>query len=286
MEIHGRTDLASEARGIRMREGGAAGALRGVRAGEYRLHNLPVTSVEILDEEGARALGKAPGHYDTLSLPAPLSRGDTRFADGAAALAELLGRRLPEEREGGVLIAALGNPDVTPDALGSLAAGSLLVTRHLKREEDPAFRGFASTLLCRTGVLGTTGVESAVQIRALCGALHPSCVLAIDALAGSELAGLCRSVQICDTGIAPGSGVGNDREALDRASLGVPVIAVGVPTVIDASALAAGEELGDLFVTPRFIDSAVRSIARLIAYGVNLALHPRLTLADIDLLVG
>ena len=286
MEIHGRTDLASEARGIRMREGGAAGALRGVRAGEFRLHNLPVTSVEILDEEGAQALGKAPGHYDTLSLPAPLSRGDARFADGAAALAELLGRRLPEEREGGVLIAALGNPDVTPDALGSLAAGSLLVTRHLKREEDPAFRGFASTLLCRTGVLGTTGVESAVQVRALCAALHPACVLAIDALAGSELAGLCRSVQICDTGIAPGSGVGNDREALDRASLGVPVIAVGVPTVIDASALAAGEELGDLFVTPRFIDSAVRSVARLIAYGVNLALHPGLTLADIDLLVG
>jgi spore protease len=286
MEIHGRTDLASEARGIRMREGGAAGALRGVRAGEYRLHNLPVTSVEILDEEGAQALGKAPGHYDTLSLPAPLSRGDARFADGAAALAELLGRRLPEEREGGVLIAALGNPDVTPDALGSLTAGSLLVTRHLKREKDPAFRGFASTLLCRTGVLGTTGVESAVQVRALCAALHPACVLAIDALAGSELAGLCRSVQICDTGIAPGSGVGNDREALDRASLGVPVIAVGVPTVIDASALAAGKELGDLFVTPRFIDSAVRSVARLIAYGVNLALHPGLTLADIDLLVG
>ena len=135
-------------------------------------------------------------------------------------------------------------------------------------------------------MLGTTGVESAVQIRALCEALRPACVLAIDALAGSELSGLCRSVQICDTGIAPGSGVGNDREALDRASLGIPVIAVGVPTVIDASSLAAGKELGDLFVTPRFIDSAVRSVARLIAYGVNLALHPGLTIADIDLLVG
>ena len=86
MEIHGRTDLASEARGIWMRDGGATGSLKGVRAREYRLRGLAVTSVEILDAEGARALGKAPGHYDTLSLPAPLSRGDARFADGAAAL--------------------------------------------------------------------------------------------------------------------------------------------------------------------------------------------------------
>ena len=93
MEIRGRTDLASEARGIRMRDGGATGSLKGVRAREYRLRGLAVTSVEILDAEGARALGKAPGHYDTLSLPAPLSRGDARFADGAAALAELLGGR-------------------------------------------------------------------------------------------------------------------------------------------------------------------------------------------------
>ena len=103
--------------------------------------------------------------------------------------------------------------------------------------------------------------------------------------AGSELAGLCRSVQICDTGITPGSGVGNDREALDRESPGVPVIAVGVPTGIDAWSLAADEKLGDLFVTPRFIDSAVRSVARLIARGASLALHPGLTIADIDLLV-
>lgn len=286
MVISGRTDLASEAHSLWKRSAGETTVLPGVRAEDGLLHGLPLTSVEILDEQGAQALGKAPGRYYTLTLPSPLSRGDTRFEDGASAVAELLRHTLPGSLRKGVLIAALGNPDVTPDALGSLAAGSILVTRHLKLHGEPAFRDFSSTLLCRTGVLGTTGVESAVQIRALCKTLRPSCVIAIDALAGTDLAGLCRSVQICDTGIAPGSGVGNDRQALNTASLGIPVLAVGVPTVIDASGLADDNALGDLFVTPRFIDSAVRSTARLIAYGINLAVHPGLSISDIDLLVG
>ncbi len=286
MGITGRTDLASEARSLWLRDAAEGAALRGVRAENTELRGLPLCSVEILNEEGAAALGKAPGLYYTLELPTPLSRADTRFTDAAGAVAELLRRCLPERIDAPVLIAALGNPDVTPDALGSLTAGSLLVTRHLKERETAGFEAFSSTLLCRTGVLGTTGVESAVQIRALCAAIHPLCVIAIDALAGSELAGLCRSVQICNTGIAPGSGVGNDREALNKNSLGVPVIAVGVPTVMDASALADLEELSDLFVTPRFIDSAVRSAARLLAYGINLALHPGISVEDIDLLVG
>lgn len=259
---------------------------RGVRASQSLLRGLPLTEVEILNEEGTAALGKAPGHYYTLELPTSLPRGDERFSDGAAAITELLCRCLPRERSGGILLAALGNPDITPDALGSLAAGSLLVTRHLKGGAHPLFRHFGNTMLCRTGVLGTIGMESAQQIRALCEQLSPACVIAIDALAGSELSRLCRSVQICDTGIAPGSGVGNDREVLDRAFLGVPVIAVGVPTVIDASTLSYKEEMNDWFVTPRSIDSAVRSAARLIAYGVNLALHEGLSIEDIDLLVG
>lgn len=286
MELFGRTDLASEARNRVLREGEDAGKLRGIRAREERLYHLALTAVEILNEEGAALLGKAPGHYYTLALPTPLSRGDQRFADAAGAIAELIRRCLPETLSRGVLIAALGNPDVTPDALGSLTAGNLLVTRHLKQRGNPQFASFTSTLLCRTGVLGTTGLESAAQVRALCDEIHPDCVIAVDALAGSELTGLCRSVQICNTGIAPGSGVGNDREALNEAYLGVPVIAIGVPTVIDASALSQGQELQDLFVTPRFIDSAVRSVARVLAYGINLALHKGLSLEDIDLLVG
>jgi len=109
-------------------------------------------------------------------------------------------------------------------------------------------------------------------------------VIAVDALAGADAARLCRSIQICDSGISPGSGVCNDRQRIDRELLGVPVTAIGVPTVTDACTREGGP--GDLFVTPRDIDSSVRACARIIAYGINLALHPRLTVGDIDALIG
>lgn len=282
MLITGRTDLASEAHSLWMRGAGESAALPGVRATQETLRGLPLTAVEITDERGAATLGKPRGRYYTLRLPERFSRGDGAFSDAACAVAALLGRCLPEKRAEGVLIAALGNPDVTPDALGPLCAGNVLVTRHLCRQETESFRGFCPVALCRTGVLGTTGVESAAQIRALCRDLSPACVIAVDALAGAEPGELCRTVQICDSGIAPGSGVGNDREALDRGFLGVPVVALGVPTVADVS----DPEGAALFVTPRYIDSAVRSLARLIGYGINLALHEHIGIEDIDLLLG
>ena len=286
MATFGRTDLASEAHGRLLRNPETAGRLRGVLAENSKLHGLPLCAVQILDDDGASLLHKPVGRYYTLTLPDPLNRSDSGFANAAGAVGELLGRCLPAHFAEGVLIAALGNPDITPDALGSLAAGSILVTKHLKERSVPGFERFSSVSLCRTGVLGTTGVESAQQIRALCDVLRPACVIAVDALAGAELSGLCRSVQICDTGIAPGSGVRNDRAALTRETLGVPVLAVGVPTVMDACGLQEEEGLADCFVTPRSIDSAVRSSARVIAYGVNLALHSGLTLGEIDLLIG
>lgn len=286
MVYYGRTDLASEARSQLLQNPETAGSLRGVRAESGRLHSLPFCAVQILDDEGAALLKKPVGQYYTLTLPTSLPRADAAFSDAAEAVAELIGRCLPEQISSGVLLAALGNPDITPDALGSLTASNLLVTRHLKERESAVFSAFASTSLFRTGVLGTTGVESAVQLRALCDALRPACVIAIDALAGCDLEGLCRSLQICDTGITPGSGVGNDREALTLDSLGVPVIAIGVPTVMDGSALLHEEAISDCFVTPRYIDSAVRAAARVIAYGINLALHPGITISDIDSLIG
>ena len=280
MVNYGRTDLASEARSLR-----GADRLPGVEVREERLEGLRVTAVEVRPGEGARLLGKPPGHYYTLALPPRLERAAEDFPRAAQALAALI-RRCGAARWRTVLIAALGNPDITPDALGNLAAAQLLVTRHLKEQGEAAFRSFASTALCRTGVLGTTGLESAAQIRSLCRELRPDGVAAIDALAGTELRGLCRSVQVCDTGIAPGSGVGNDREALNAQTLGCPVLAIGVPTVIDAAHFADDPALRQMFVTPRGIDSAVRGAARVVACGLNLALHPGLTLEDIDLLLG
>lgn len=279
-----RTDLASEAY---ERLSAGAAVLNGVAARHETLFDLPLFAVEIQSDAAAEKLGKPVGHYYTLELSAPLTRAAPGFAAHAAAVAALI-RRCGVPEEGGALVAALGNPDITPDALGPLCASSILVTRHLKEKGEALWSAFSAVSLLRTGVLGTVGVESAEQIRALCDTVRPALVIAVDALAGSEAARLCRSIQVCDSGISPGSGVCNDRRRIDRALLGVPVIAIGVPTVTDAAPAGetTGENGGALFVTPRDIDSAVRACARIIAYGINLALHPGLTVGDIDALVG
>ena len=277
-----RTDLASEACELLGEE---LSALAGVAVRRETLFGAPLLSVEVRGEDAAAALGKPPGHYYTLELPAHPRRASAGFQGLAQATAELI-RRCGVPEEGGVLVAALGNPDITPDALGPLCAAQVLVTRHLKQREAALWEGFSSVSLCRPGVLGTAGVESAEQIRALCAAVEPALVIAVDALAGADASRLCRSIQVCDSGISPGSGVCNDRERIDRARLGVPVTAVGVPTVADAASLGGGEALRGLFVTPRDIDSSVRECARVIAYGIDLALHRGLTVGDLDALVG
>lgn len=279
-----RTDLASEAKSLWQEGAGETAKLSGVAAREELIHDMPVTAVEILDGNGAKALGKPVGKYYTLELGAVIGRGAPEFSEAAAALGELISRCFRRGVPELTLIAALGNPNITPDALGCLAAESVLVTRHLKQSLPQQFGAFRATALCRTGVLGTTGIESGAQIKYLCRQLKPDCVIAVDALACSDVSRLCRTVQISSGGIAPGSGIGNDREALSEENLGVPVIAVGMPTVIDASGLS--EEATPLFVTPRDIDCSVRAAAKLIGYGIDLALHEGLSVSDIDMLVG
>ena len=280
MVINGRTDLASEVR-RRLCDGGSVTELPGVQAREEVMDGFPVTTVEILNEQGVACLGKPVGKYITMELPVRV--GDV-FSEASVLLARLIqscAGTLPQR----VFLAALGNPDITPDALGSLAAGQLLVTRHLKQQGD-LFSDFRDTVLCRPGVLGTSGMESALQIRALCRDFQPELVIGIDALAGADLSRLCRSIQICNTGIAPGSGVGNAREAMTQESLGIPVVAIGVPTVVDAAALSDNDDLRGMFVTPRAIDSMVRHCAKVIAFGINLALHDKLSLEEMEMLVG
>ena len=273
-----RTDMAYE---LRRRH---AGEIPGVRCSTERVHGLEVFNIDIFNREGETKIGKPQGQYYTLQLPRWYDRGSEIFSDAVTALAELVRRCLPQECEN-VFVAALGNPDITPDALGSLAASSILVTRHLKQNEPEHFPQFCSLSLCRPGVLGTSGIESAAQIKMLCTEIQPQLVVAIDALAGSEADTLCRSVQVSNAGISPGSGVGNDREELSMAALGVPVLSIGIPTVIDAGFLGEGALRG-MFVTPRDIDSLVRHGARLIAYALNLALHHGLSVTDIDTLIG
>ena len=275
-----RTDLASE---VVQRPENAS--LAGLELNEEHICGCRVTAVKINGGEASKVLCKPIGNYLTLELDEYIRRRENSFSDAANALSQLMRRFAEIQNAQSFLVACLGNRAITHDAVGPEVSDSLIVTRHLKQSLPQEFAALSSVAVLRTGVLGTTGIESAQSLKALCGLVQPDCVIAVDALASGELDRLCRNVQICDSGIAPGSGVGNDRAELNRESLGVPVIAVGVPTVIDAAAFCADESAAGLFVTPRNIDELVRSVSKLVAYGLNLALHPGLSIADVDMLV-
>lgn len=275
-----RTDLAAEQR--ELTEG--AGSLKGVRASSETRRGFEVTTVEILDREGEKALCKPVGRYITLDLEPLMSRDSECFEDAAELLAELLRGLLPPDNGSGTLVAGLGNDEMTPDAVGPLAVNSVIATRHLKRGMPEDFAAFTTVSAVKPGVLGATGIESSELLRSACRAASPSRLIAVDALVSASLGRLCRTVQLTDAGIVPGSGVGNDRAAVNRESLGLPVVAMGVPTVVDASAFSDSPDAAGMFVTPRDIDASVRDVAKLIGYGINLALHDGLSVADVDML--
>lgn len=288
-----RTDLAAEARDLWRESAGETTRLPGVRARDEEAQGLPVARVEILDAEGERALGKPPGVYLTLDVAALWRREEGIFARVVRAMAELLGPLLPE---GPVLAAGLGNPAMTPDALGPRTLDHLLITRHLQ-EVLPGFRPVAGL---GAGVLGTTGLEVAEWVRGAAEHVKPAAVVLIDALAARGLDRLCSTVQLSDTGLIPGSGVGNHRMALNRETLGVPVLSVGVPTVVDAETVArdlladSGAEEAPLlagrgrrlFVTPDSIDAKIRELAKVVGYGLDLALQPGLEMEDLEALLA
>lgn len=267
-----RTDLALEEM---PREGGY---LSGVKSQTYERDGFSVTEVEILNEEGAKKLCKPTGTYITLDTERFFRREENAFAGVTTLLAELIQRLLPLSAQDCVLVAGLGNRAITPDAVGPEAVRCTLVTRHLKEQMPDDFADFRPVCAFESGVLGTTGLESADFIRCVCDATKPQAVVAVDALASRESDRLCRTVQLADSGIVPGSGVGNSRSELSRRVLGIPVLAIGVPTVVDA-----GE---GLIVTTRDIDKNVRDVGRVIGYGLNMALHAGLTLADVDMFLG
>lgn len=275
-----RTDLAAEQRELTA----SAGELKGVRAETQQRDGFDITTVEILDEEGARSLCKPIGKYITLGLEPLMCRTSEAFEDAAELLAELIRGLLPADSGKGTLVAGLGNDEMTPDAVGPLVVNSVIATRHLKRGMPEDFAAFTTVSAVKPGVLGATGIESAELLRSACRAADPARLIAVDALASASLERLCRTVQLTDAGIVPGSGVGNDRAAVNQKSLGLPVLAIGVPTVVDASAFSDSPDAAGMFVTPRDIDASVRDVAKLIGYGINLALHDGLTVADIDML--
>lgn len=279
-----RTDLAQEAHELHR-------DTEGVVCQDETCQGYEAHVVQVLTHQAAQALGKPVGTYVTVELDGLLRREESGFARAVEAIAGLLTPMLPQQ--GLALVVGLGNRAMTPDVVGPKAVDYTLVTRHLV-EGLPQFSHLRPVAALAPGVLGTTGMESGAVVEALVGQLHPACVLAIDALAAQSVHRLCRTVQLSDTGIVPGSGVGNHRRGLTEETLGVPVVSLGVPTVVDGATLlydllgdrAPADLPGrDLFVTPREVDSRVADLSRVLGYGVSRALNPSLSVEELNMLI-
>ena len=295
-----RTDLALEAADDLAARTKKFSPPEGIRRLESLQEGYAVTDIRITNDAGAQALGRPVGRYITVDLRPYFDRQRTFFHRAVWCIAQQLRALLPDAGpRSQILVAGLGNRAMTPDAIGPTAVENLLVTRHMVRTLPRQFQGFTPVSALCTGVLARTGLETLELIQGAAAHIHPTAVIAIDALAARSRDRLCATVQLSDTGLTPGSGVGNRRRAVDRPALGVPVIAVGVPTVIDGATLCADllEEAGcprqalcgrgsDLFVTPQDIDQRVTELGRMVGYGITLALQRGLTLEDVTGLLG
>ncbi|MCD7927283.1 MAG: GPR endopeptidase [Oscillospiraceae bacterium] len=296
-----RTDLALEARELWTQEQGGAEP-EGVEMDRSLCHGCPVTTLRITGPQGAQAIGKPEGSYVTIDLSDLKHRQKGVFLRSVQAVRDQLQKLLPEGLEQGIFVVGLGNRAITPDNIGPAAVDHVLATRHLVEQLPEYFRSFRPVSALAAGVLASTGVESGELALAVAQRIHPACVIAIDALASRALSRICTTVQLTDTGISPGSGVGNSRAPLNRKTMSVPVLALGVPTVVDVATLCADvlEEAGQahldpkslkgagtqLMVTPRDIDQSAADMAKVIGFAINLALHENLSMEELELLLS
>ena len=289
-----RTDLAIERQEYHEKD-----TLDGVLSETKTVDGVKITTIEIINEQGEKLIGKPKGRYITLETD-KLYKSSEAFSAVSEVLCREIRSLLP--KKGTVLVAGLGNEDITPDALGPKSLGLLLATRHIGSEfaESLGLGNLRSVAGIVPGVLGKTGIETVEIIGGVVKKISPSCVIVVDALASRNTARLGTTVQLCDTGVSPGSGVGNRRKGINAETLGVPVIAIGVPTVVDALTMAwdilekTGVNLPEedfaqhrqMVVTPKEIDSLIDKASRLIAMGINLALQEGLSAEDIAEIVG
>ena len=277
-----RTDLALEAR-ERYEEDVE---IRGVSVEETydEKRDIRATTVRIESENGAKAMGKPIGVYITLEAP-KLSEPDKDYhREVSEALAVYLQELLGTKEERSVLVVGLGNWEVTPDALGPEVVGNLRITRHVVKEYGKAAFEKEKVHMVSgivPGVMAQTGMETLEIVRGVVEETQPDVVVAIDALAARSSKRLNRTIQISDAGIHPGSGVGNHRHSLTRETIGVPVVAIGVPTVVDAATIvydavrdrnAVPPGLNSMFVTPKDIDETIKHLSFTISEALNIAL--------------
>lgn len=289
-----RTDLAMEARELHP-------SLSGVTEESEEHEGVAVTRIALTTDDAAARLEKRKGRYVTLDAPELSARPLDLFERVSRALSNELSRLM----EGlgtceNVLVVGLGNRAITPDSLGPRVVESIYVTRHIKQYMPDALPGpVRAVSAVAPGVLGVTGVETMEIVRGVVEHCKPDLVIAVDALASRRVARISTTVQLTDAGISPGAGVGNNRTGLDRETLGVPVIAIGVPLVVFATTISQdtisliadetglhndeerlkelaakviAEHIGELIVTPKEIDSIVADMTRIVADGINMAL--------------
>lgn len=318
---HVRTDLAIEAREVVVEREGPP-EIPGVKVSREEVEGGSITRVDIESDIGSRIMGKVKGKYVTIEMPSLREHNPPLHEKTATLLGTEIRRflnawQLPPDAP--VLLVGLGNWNATPDALGPKVIAHCLITRHLFRYAPPPARdGLRPVAGVAPGVLGLTGMETSEIIQALVERFRPALVVCIDALAARTVERLGTTVQISDAGIAPGSGVGNRRRGITRDELGVPVLVIGVPTVIGAITIISdawdrllgrrspqadlrppgqlpgpgeaskeetlktllGPYLGTMIVTPKEVDALIDDLAAVLAAGINVGLHPGFTLED------
>ena len=319
--INTRTDLALESKEMYKEKNNQEAD--GVILEEEEVDGTKISKVRIINEIGSEKLGKPIGNYITLDIP-QFTEYDGELMDSVSkVLGKILKELIKVKKDDRVLVVGLGNWNVTPDALGPKVIEGIMVTRHLSEVMPEAMEeNMISVAAISPGVLGTTGIETGEVIKSLVDKIKPSLIICIDALAARRIQRLNKTIQISDTGISPGAGVGNHRKAINEEELGVKVIAVGVPTVVDASTIAndtmdmvldnlineaqEGKEFynmlknidknekevlikemlnpyfGDLIVTPKEVDLIIDSLSKIISNGINIAVQPNMTMEDIN----
>lgn len=284
--MQGRTDLALECLNDSIKT-------QGITSRNYKKGDVLVTVIKVEGKEAENTIGKPEGEYITLEVPAFTNSAKVTPDDIEAIKQELL-RLIPN---GTVLVAGLGNVQITPDALGPKTASQILATRHIPNDikQSAGLEDVRSVAVISPGVLGKTGIETAELIFATVKKVNPAAVIVVDALASRSISRLGRTIQISNSGISPGSGVGNSRKEISQKTLGVPVIAIGIPTVVDAATLANEafeksdsqplEEFKSMIVTPKEIDLLIDRASEYLSFAINCALQPSLSADTITYLL-
>jgi len=323
-----RTDLALEAHELFKQQAmnevlKERGEPPGIDVENAGTEDIKITRVKVTSPTGEASIGKPMGNYITIEVPRLRENDQVLMETTCKELAKELTRLINIDEKATVLIVGLGNWNVTPDALGPKVISSMMVTRHLlEYVPEQVDNGVRPVCAVAPGVLGITGIETGEIIKGIVERVKPQLIIAIDALASRRMDRVSTTIQLADTGISPGSGVGNKRMEISKSTLGVPVIAIGVPTVVDAATMAndtidmvmdsvieqasKGTEfynmlkgidrnekyeliqevlnpyIGNLIVTPKEIDDIIEKVSKVIANGLNIALHKGITLDDVN----